>query len=119
MGGGSTNFDAVGLEKLTNIALNEAFIKIATDAFRKTAGVDEKSPQGIYDASARSVGKTVCPGVACRKVNDDEAVSEPAGALAIAIADIHTDGVEFVTWPFQKLSTRTTLEVDHITNGWG
>jgi hypothetical protein len=55
MGWGSTNVDAVGLEEAAYIALDESFVKVTSESFWESAGVNEESPECINNACARGV----------------------------------------------------------------
>ena len=69
MGRRRTDNNAVDLEESSDIALNEAFVEVATDTLRKSTGIDEESLQGINDASPRGVGKAVSPCMTRGKIN--------------------------------------------------
>jgi hypothetical protein len=109
MRGRGSNFNAISLEEGTDVALDKTFVEIAANTLGKATGIDEEPPESINDTSARGVGQTIGPSMPSGKVYNDETVGEATRTFAVAVSNIHADGVKFMAWAFKKLAFIPTL----------
>jgi hypothetical protein len=88
------NVDAVRPEETANGAGKKALIEVAAKALGESAGGDEEVPEGVDDSVAQEIRETEGPGVACGKINQENAILVAAWTLAIVMPDIDANGVE-------------------------
>jgi hypothetical protein len=101
----------------TDRSKEESPIEIAAEPLRPATGIDEESPEGILDGRTTEVLESVAPAIFGGQVNKHEAVLEAAGAGAVTIADVSTNGVDFGFGTVNGTSSRTTFDGYEVSKG--
>ena len=89
-------------EKSVNLALDEAGIKVASNATREPPCVEEESPESLDDA----LGSLRLEAV----VHERQTIVVPPWRGAIAVANVHADGVQGVGGAFEELAPVPALD---------
>jgi hypothetical protein len=72
------------------LTFDEAGVKIATNAFRNSPGMDKEAPESINGRLSSFCAKARDPHVAGGEINKGEGIFVAAGASAFAVTNVHT-----------------------------
>jgi hypothetical protein len=90
---GSTDLHSFAAKEGVNRAFDETGIKVASDALRDAASIDEERPKSV-DNGVRSFGaKAVGPGMSGSEVDEGKAILVPSWTDPFAVSNIHPNCV--------------------------
>jgi hypothetical protein len=112
---GSANLDAMGAKETADGSVKEFLVEIASEPLGPAASINKESPEGIFHGGSGEVLEAVALAVLGCEINQHKAVAKTAGAGAVTVANVGTNGVQVSLGALDRAAMRATFYGGEVT----